>query len=106
MIPAIEKPTHDFHKQRSLTIDTIILTLYLDTPRRAQSEDSVAAKFMYYQEDKNRIKVLAPTFMTQHETDSGWLIKLDGIYNSITGAPPTGAPPPPPNPPAARPPGN
>jgi hypothetical protein len=48
---------------------------------------------MYYQEDNDRIKVLAPEISTQHEMDTGWIIKLDGIYNAISGATPTGAPP-------------
>lgn len=74
----------------------IMFALTVLPPRRSQGEDSLDTKFMYYQEDKDRIKVLAPEFSLHHETESGWIIKLDGIYNSITGATPVGAPPTPP----------
>jgi hypothetical protein len=66
--------------------------LYLSLPRRSHAEDSADAKFMYYAEEKGRINVMAPTFMAQHETAGGLNIKLEGIYNSISGATPTGAP--------------
>ena len=79
--------------RRTLATASVILILTVAQPRRAHSEASTDAKFMYYQEDKGRIQVLAPTVMRQIETDSGWTIKLDGIYNAISGATPTGAPP-------------
>ena len=71
----------------------IVFALTVLPPRKSHAEDSLDTKFMYYQEDKNRIRVLAPEFSVQHENDSGWTIKLEGIYNAITGATPTGAPP-------------
>lgn len=70
----------------------LVVCLYLSLPRKARPEDFADAKFMYYAEEKGRIKVTAPSFMYQHETPDGWTIKLDGIYNSISGATPTGAP--------------
>lgn len=80
-------------ERKSAATFTLFFFLTLSPPRRSHAENSADAKFLYYQEDKNRIRVLAPTFMSQYETESGWTIKLDGIYNSITGATPTGAPP-------------
>ena len=71
----------------------VIFLLTVLPPRKSQAEAGNDFKFMYYQEDKSRIRVLAPTFSTQHETENGWTIKLDGIYNAISGATPTGAPP-------------
>lgn len=71
-----------------------VTVLVIVTPRRARSEEYVASKVLYYFEDKNRIKVVAPTVAFQKETLDGWTIKVDGIYNSISGATPTGAPPP------------
>jgi hypothetical protein len=70
----------------------IILALTLLPPRRSHGEDYSDFKMMYYQEDNNRIKVLAPTFLIQHEAGNGLTIKFDGIYNAISGATPTGAP--------------
>lgn len=72
----------------------IVLALTMIPPRKTQAEDSLAGKFMYYQEDKDRIRVMAPELSVQQETESGWVIKLDGIYNAISGATPVGAPPP------------
>ncbi len=70
-----------------------VIALSVLPPRKSQAEDSLDTKFMYYQEEKNRIRVMAPEFSTQHETESGWIIKLDGIFNAISGATPVGAPP-------------
>jgi hypothetical protein len=79
--------------RRALATTSVILSLMVVTPRKAHSEEFVDSKFMYYQEDNNRIRVLAPSIMKQFETESGWTIKVDGIYNAISGATPTGAPP-------------
>jgi hypothetical protein len=79
-------------KQRLLA-GLLVGSLYVAMARKSRAEDFADAKFMYYAEEKGRIKVLAPTFMLQHETFDGWAIKMDGIYNSISGATPTGAPP-------------
>ena len=81
----------DYRKATATAI--IVFALTVLPPRRSHAEDSLDTKFMYYQEDNARIKVLAPEFSLQHETDSGWVIKLDGIYNAISGATPVGAPP-------------
>ena len=93
MIKVCRKPDLLSETRRTLATTTVVLLLTLAPPRRLQGEDSTDAKFMYYQEDKDRIKVMAPSIMTQFETESGWTIKLDGIYNAISGATPTGAPP-------------
>ncbi|MEI8139818.1 MAG: DUF3570 domain-containing protein [bacterium] len=82
---------HDTRKATATAI--IVFALTVLPPRRSHAEDSLGAKFMYYQEDNDRIKVLAPEISAQNETDTGWIIKLDGIYNAISGATPTGAPP-------------
>jgi hypothetical protein len=78
--------------RRSVALWIVMLTLGT-SPRRSQAEEYIDTKFMYYQEDDNRIRVLAPTVMTRHEAENGWTITLDGVYNSITGATPVGAPP-------------
>ncbi len=70
----------------------IIFVLTVLPPKKAKSEEFIASKLLYYVEDNDRIKVLAPAFLLQRESSDGWTIKVDGIYNSISGATPTGAP--------------
>ncbi len=72
----------------------IVFVLTVLPPKRARGEEYMASKILYYAEDKDRIKVFAPTFALQRESLDGWTIKVDGIYNSISGATPTGAPTP------------
>lgn len=62
------------------------------SPRRARAETLVDLKTLYYIEDGNRIEVIAPMAAFQTETGDGLTIRLEGIYNSISGATPTGAP--------------
>ena len=73
----------------------VALMVLLQTvpPRRTQAEERFDAKVMYYQESDARIEVLAPTVMYQTELSPTLTIKVDGIYNAISGASPTGAPP-------------
>jgi len=47
---------------------------------------------MYYQESDNRVRVIAPTVLYEMTTDADLTIKVDCIFNSISGATPTGAP--------------
>lgn len=70
----------------------IVYTLAVNTPRKARAEDSIDFKTMYYMEDKDRIKVFSPTVALQRELTPALSIRIDGIYNSISGATPTGAP--------------
>jgi hypothetical protein len=87
------KNRHFCEARKALATTVVIISLMVATPRKAISEEFTDAKFMYYQEDNNRIRVLAPSVVKQFETESGWVIKVDGIYNAISGATPTGAPP-------------
>ena len=79
--------------QRTVAIAIVTLALTLLPPRRARAEDFADAKVMYYAEGQGRISVFSPTALIQREFESGLTIKIDGIYNSISGATPTGAPP-------------
>jgi hypothetical protein len=74
-------------------IAALALLLYLLPPRRASAEDYLDLKTMYYREEDDRIEVWAPTFLYQTEVSPTLSIRIDGIYNSISGATPTGAPP-------------
>jgi hypothetical protein len=62
-------------------------------PRRARAESFADTKVMYYFEGEGRISVFSPTATLQREYESGLTIKVEGIYNAISGATPTGAPP-------------
>ena len=75
-----------------LAVGTTVVLLAISLPRRARGEDLTDFKVMYYMEDDNRIDVLSPTFQIQKDLSSSLTIKIDGIYNSISGATPTGAP--------------
>lgn len=70
----------------------IVVALVLLPPRRSRGEESLDFKLMYYQEADDRIKVIAPTFKYRKDLPHELTIKIDGIYNSISGATPTGAP--------------
>lgn len=78
--------------RRTLAGGFVMIVLAAGHPRKVKAEDAIASKVLYYMEDNERIKVVAPTFLFQRETGDGWTIKIDGIYNAISGATPTGAP--------------
>jgi hypothetical protein len=61
--------------------------------RRAEAEDRFDFKTLYYQEDGNRMRVIAPTTLFEKELQNAVTIRIEGIYNDISGATPTGAPP-------------
>jgi len=57
------------------------------------AEEFVDVKYMHYQEDGGRMRIMAPSFLYKKEYTPDFSIQIDGIYNSISGATPTGAPP-------------
>lgn len=61
--------------------------------RRAAAADRLDFKTMYYQEDNDRIRVITPTALYEVDLTPTLTLKIEGIYNSISGATPTGAPP-------------
>jgi hypothetical protein len=80
--------------RKATAVSVIVFALTVLPPKRLRGEEYLASKILYYAEDKDRIKVFAPTFALQRESLDGWTIKVDGIFNSISGATPTGAPTP------------
>jgi hypothetical protein len=62
--------------------------------RDLRAEDRLDFKTMFYQEERGRMRVIAPTVLYEKQVNSIFGIKLECIYNAITGASPTGAPPP------------
>lgn len=93
-VNAGEETTTGNRLRHFAAMSSLVATLTLLAPRRGVAEDFADAKVMYYQEEGNRMKILAPSFMVQRQTEDGWTVRIDGIYNSISGATPTGAPPP------------
>jgi len=70
----------------------LMLALHLTAPRRTRAEQRVDLKTMLYLEDNDRMKIIAPAVLYEYEISPTLTIKVEGIYNSITGASPTGAP--------------
>lgn len=67
--------------------------LHLSFIRRSAGENRIDLKTLYYQESDSRMQIISPTFMTEYDLSPTLTIKIDGIYNSISGATPSGAPP-------------
>lgn len=67
--------------------------IFISVPRRAGGEDRIDLKTLYYQESDDRMQIVSPTFLVERELSPSLTIKIDGIYNSISGATPSGAPP-------------
>jgi len=61
--------------------------------QRAKAEDRLDFKFYHYREDDDRIRVISPAFLYETEISPTIFLKLDGVYDAISGATPTGAPP-------------
>lgn len=80
------------HPRRSLAIWILVLGLYGTPLKRSRAEDRLDFKTMYYQEDDDRMRIIAPMALFERDLSSTLTIKLEGIYNSISGASPTGAP--------------
>lgn len=66
--------------------------LYLVTLRPVRGEDRAGLDFLWYQEERGRIEVWGPSFFAEKEI-APWLnLRLEGVYNAISGATPTGEP--------------
>ena len=70
----------------------LIIALHLAAPRKTRAEQRLDLKTMLYMEDGDRMKIIAPAILYEYEISPSLTIKIEGIYNSITGASPTGAP--------------
>jgi hypothetical protein len=66
--------------------------LYLTPVKRSNAESFLDVKVMQYAEEDGRVQVFSPAFLFQHEWSPNLGIRIDGIYNTISGASPTGAP--------------
>jgi hypothetical protein len=68
------------------------LLLYLLPVRSGRAEARVDLKTLYYIEDSDRMQILSPMLLYENAVTPDLTIKVDAVYNSISGATPTGAP--------------
>jgi hypothetical protein len=71
----------------------LAVLIYATPPRRGSAEEMVDFKVMHYQESGGRIGVTSPAFRYHYDVSPTFGIRIDGIFNTISGASPTGAPP-------------
>ena len=82
------------HMRKAYLIAALSVTIHVTAPiRKATAEDRLDFKYMYYQETDGRMQILAPTLLYEKDLSDTLTIRIDGIYNAISGATPTGAPP-------------
>ena len=62
--------------------------------RRADAEDRVGFKFQYYGEEHDRVTNWGPSFFFEKDLSSRLQLKIEGVYDVISGASPTGLPAP------------
>lgn len=77
---------------RFLQVVTLVVLLHLLAPKESRAEDSLDFKLMYYQESDDRIRVVSPSFLYQADLSASLSVKIDGVYDAISGASPTGTP--------------
>lgn len=73
-----------------LVLGLLVMALQIAPLRRALGEDRLDFKYMYYQEDDDRMAVQSPAVLYEADLSDTLTIKLEGIYNAISGATPTG----------------
>lgn len=62
--------------------------------RRLEAEDRVGFKFQYYGEENDRVTNWGPSFIVEKDLSSRLQLKIEGVYDVISGASPTGIPAP------------
>ena len=77
----------------SAQIGVLAFLLHVLPVRQGRAEDRLDVKTIYYEEGDGRVSVFAPTFLYEKSFGPSLTIKVEGIYNSISGATPSGAPP-------------
>jgi hypothetical protein len=70
----------------------VAAALYFVTLRPVRGEDRAGLDFLWYTETRGRIEVWGPSFFAEKEI-APWLnLRLEGVYNAVSGATPTGEP--------------
>ena len=90
---------HLFHHQgsripllgrcRPLILTVLLLALPV---RRILAEDRVDLTLGYYIEDHHRVEVWSPSLLLETDINPSTVMRLQGIYDVVSGASPTGAP--------------
>ena len=71
----------------------ILALLLLMLPvRRLVAEDRADLTLGYYIEDHHRVEVWSPALLLETDVNPGTVMRLQGIYDVVSGASPTGAP--------------
>jgi hypothetical protein len=70
----------------------LAVSIQLLQVRRAQSDDHADFKFLWYSEEHDRVTVWGPSFLVEKDLSSQLNLKIQGVYDVISGASPTGAP--------------
>lgn len=74
---------------RPLILAALLLTLPV---RRVLAEDRVDLTLGYYIEDHHRVEVWSPALLLETDINPSTVMRLQGIYDVVSGASPTGAP--------------
>ena len=74
---------------RALILASMLLVLPL---RRLDAEDRVDLTLGYYVEDHHRVEVWSPALLLETDINPSTVVRLQGIYDVVSGASPTGAP--------------
>ena len=80
------------HRRVELATVALLLALHLAPLRRARGEDRIDFKYLYYAEEDGRVQVSSPALLLEKDLTPLLTLKIEGIYNAISGASPTGAP--------------
>lgn len=94
-IDATRKRPRPFNAPHRDEVLLFLLTglCYIPAFRMAHAEDRVDFKAMLYDEGGDRIQVWEPGVLVERDLSPSFTLRVNGVYNMISGASPTGAPP-------------
>jgi hypothetical protein len=81
-----------FMPSRHLRILVVVLCLLVLAPRKTKAEDRVDLTLGYYLEDHARVEVWSPGLLWETNLSERTTMRVQGIYDVVSGASPTGAP--------------
>ncbi len=87
------RPSSMFSPSLRLQVFVLSVFLALSPLRRSEAEDRFDLKFYYYLEDGDRTESWGPSFSVESALGEDTVLKIDGVFDVLSGATPTGAPP-------------
>lgn len=89
--PALMRLSHSSPQYcwRAFVLAACLLVLPV---RRTKAEDRVDFTLGYYLEDNNRVEVWTPALLWEADLNRSTVLRVQGIYDVVSGASPTGAP--------------